>query len=279
MKTKDEFGDRMKLYEMSEAGRKLMPLLPVIARLDGRAFHSFCKGLKRPYDERMSRLMIDCTKYLVQETNASCGYTQSDEITLGWFAAAFDCEIFFDGRVSKMLSILAAMQSVYFNKNLDKHLPEEYSAKMPTFDCRVWCVPNIMEGANAFLWREHDATKNSISMAARTYFSHKQVENKNGPQMQEMLWKEKGINWNDYPAFFKRGTFVQRKKTMKPFTVEELDRLPSKHKARTEPADSLFFERTEYAELEMPPFNKVINRPEVIFFGEEPRLQTTEAAA
>lgn len=250
-----------------------MPLLPVIARLDGRAFHSFCRGLERPYDERLSKLMIDCTKYLVQETNANCGYTQSDEITLGWLAADFECQIFFDGRLSKMLSVLAAMQSVYFNKMLPKYLPEEYSTKMPTFDCRVWCVPNVVEGANAFLWREHDATKNSISMAARAYFSHKQVENKKGSEMQEMLWSKKGINWNDYPAFFKRGTFVQRKRTMKPFSIEELDRLPPKHKARKE---NTSFERNEYVELEMPPFKKVINRPEVIFYGEEPKLQASK---
>lgn len=247
-----------------------MPLLPVIARLDGRAFHSFCKGLQRPYDERLSMLMIDCTKYLVQETNACCGYTQSDEITLGWFSADFDSEIFFDGRVSKMLSILAAMQSVYFNKMLPKFLTAEYAAKMPTFDCRVWCVPNLDEGANAFLWREHDATKNSISMAARTYYSHSQLDNKNGPAMQEMLW-QKGVNWNDYPTYFKRGTFVQRKKTLKPFTAEEIDRLPPKHKARTGSPDSLFFERTEYAAIDMPPFGKVINRPAVIFEGAEPK--------
>lgn len=191
------------------------------------------------------------------------------QITLGWFSPDFASEIFFDARISKMLSILAAMQSVYFNKRLPKYLPEEYQQKMPTFDCRVWCVPNIVEGANAFLWREQDATKNSISMAARTYFSHKQVENKNGKEMQEMLW-QKGVNWNDYPAFFKRGTFIQRRKTMKPFTAEELDRLPPKHKARTEPPDSLFFERTEYVALDMPPFGKVTNRPEVIFYGAEP---------
>ena len=267
---KDDFGDRMKLYEMSEAGRKFMPLLPVVARLDGRSFHNFCKGLNRPYDERLSNLMIACTKYLVQETNANCGYTQSDEITLAWNVLDFNSEIFFDGRISKMMSVLAAMQSVYFNKHMSEYLGEEYASKMPTFDCRAWTVPNIMEAANAFLWREQDATKNSISMAARTYYSHKEVENKNGPQMQEMLW-QKGINWNDYPAFFKRGTFVQRKKTQKPFTVEELDKLPPKHKARTE-QNGLFFERTEFVALDMPPFGKVINRPEVIFSGEEPKL-------
>jgi tRNA(His) 5'-end guanylyltransferase len=94
--------------------------------------------------------------------------------------------------------------------------------------------------------------------------------------MQEMLW-QKGVNWNDYPSFFKRGTFVQRRKTKRPFTAEELDRLPKRHKAKTDP-DNQFFERNECIELEMPPFTKVVNRAEVIFFGEEPRTQAEEAA-
>ncbi len=212
----DNFGDRMKLYEMSEAGRKLLPLLPVIARLDGRAFHGFVRGLERPYDQRLSHLMIETTKHLVRETNACCGYTQSDEITLAWYEADFASQLLFDGRVSKMTSILAALCSVYFNKRLPDLLPSEYARKMPIFDCRVWCVPNVTEGANAFLWREHDATKNSISMAARHYYSHNQLENKSGPEMQELLWR-KGVNWNDYPVFFKRGTYVQRKNVIRPF--------------------------------------------------------------
>lgn len=77
----DDFGDRMKLYEMAEAGRKFMPLLPVIARIDGRSFSKFTKGLERPYDIRLSKLMVATTKFLVQETNANCGYTQSDGAT------------------------------------------------------------------------------------------------------------------------------------------------------------------------------------------------------
>lgn len=265
----DSFGDRMKLYEMSEAGRKILPLLPVVARLDGRAFHSFVRGLNRPYDERLSSLMVDTTKYLVRETNANCGYTQSDEITLSWFCPTFASQIVFDGRVSKMTSILAAMCSVYFNQMIPNFLPKEYAKKSPLFDCRVWGLPNIVEAANAFLWREQDATKNSISMAARCYYSHNELKNKNGSEMQEMLW-QKGVNWNDYPSFFKRGTYVQRKKVVSKFTTEELDRLPEKHNARKNP--ELKIERTEYVTLDMPPFGKVINRPEVIFYGEEPKL-------
>jgi tRNA(His) 5'-end guanylyltransferase len=265
----DNFGDRMKLYEMSEAGRKLMPLLPVIARLDGRSFHGFVRGLERPYDRRLSNLMVETTKYLVSETNACCGYTQSDEITLGWYEPEFGSQLLFDGRVSKTTSILAALCSVFFNKRLPDFLSDEYAEKMPIFDCRVWCVPNVAEGANAFLWREHDATKNSISMAARHYYSHNELDHKSGPEMQEMLWR-KGVNWNDYPTFFKRGTFVQRKKVVRPFTTEEMDKLPPRHEARINP--NLLVERTEYVVLDMPPFGKIANRAEVIFFGAEPRV-------
>lgn len=89
MKTnKDAFGNRMKDYEAQTCGIKMMPRIPVIARLDVKGFSKFTKGLKRPYDERLSNLMIETTKYLVKETNANCGYTQSDEITLVWYT---DC--------------------------------------------------------------------------------------------------------------------------------------------------------------------------------------------
>lgn len=264
----DVFGNRMKDYEMAEAGRKLMPLIPIIARIDGRGFSKFTKGLERPYDIRLSKLMVDTTKYLVHETNACCGYTQSDEITLGWYSPEYGSEIFFDGRISKMTSTLAALASVYFNRELPGRLPPEYVAKMPTFDSRVWNVPNIVEGANAFLWREQDATKNSISMAARAYYSHKELIDKNGSEMQEMLF-QKGINWNDYPAFFKRGTYIQRKKTFRKFTADELTKLPPKHEIFKNP--DLQIERTDYVELELPPLVKVLNRADVIFFGAEPQ--------
>lgn len=266
----DAFGNRMKAYEMAEAGRKLLPLIPIIARIDGRGFSKFTKGLERPYDLRLSKLMVDTTKYLVHETNACCGYTQSDEITLGWYTPEYGNEILFDGRISKMTSTLAALASVYFNRELPGRLPPEYVAKMPTFDSRVWNVPNIVEGANAFLWREQDATKNSISMAARAYYSHKELINKNGSEMKEMLWNDYKINFNDYPVFFKRGTYVQRRKIKSKLTIEDMGKLPIKHNARKNP--DLEIERTEYQELDIPPLSKINNRANVIFFGAEPIL-------
>jgi tRNA(His) 5'-end guanylyltransferase len=129
-------------------------------------------------------------------------------------------------------------------------------------------MPNFQESANCLLWRELDATRNSVSMAARAYYSHKSVMNKNREVMMNMLM-EKGINWNNYPADFKRGTFVQRKKLVRKFEPEELELLPEKHAARTDP--NLMVERTDVVKVDMPPFSKVTNRVGVIFYGEDPK--------
>jgi tRNA(His) 5'-end guanylyltransferase len=266
----DGLGERMKQYEGAEAGRRLMPLLPALARLDGRAFHSFVRGLARPFDQRLSDLMIDTTTFLVRETNATVGYTQSDEITLAWVPEEFDTQVFFDGRVQKMTSVLAALCAAHFNRRLPAFLPGEFAERLPVFDCRVWNVPTLEEAANTYVWRELDATKNSISMAARAYYDHAELHDKSGPEMQELLWR-KGINWNNYPVFFKRGTFIQRRKVGRAFTAVELEALPAKHAARSNPA--LVVERTECGPVEVPPLSKVENRAGVLFRGEEPRVR------
>ena len=167
--SEDSFGDRMKLYEGFETSRRLYPLLPVIARMDGIAFHTFTRGLERPYDVRLSQLMINVTSWLMQHFGASAAYTQSDEITLGWNLETYDTEMFCGGRIQKLNSHLAAKTSVQFNKMLPKYIPEKADSE-PVFDARVFNVPNVTEATNQFLWREQDATKNSISMAALCLF-------------------------------------------------------------------------------------------------------------
>lgn len=113
-------------------------------------------------------------------------------------------------------------------------------------------------------------SKNSITMAARSYYSDAELFKKNGSQKQEMLF-QKGVNWNDYPDFFKRGSYVQRRVVSGKLTKQELADLPPKHKARTDP--DFAFERSVIDVVKMPPFGKVLNRDGVIFFGEEPRTE------
>jgi tRNA(His) 5'-end guanylyltransferase len=266
---KDNFGDRMKQFESQTCGIKLIPGLPIIARLDGKGFSKFTKGLKRPYDERLSNLMIETTKYLVKETNANCGYTQSDEITLLWYTDKINSSLYFDGRLFKMIGDLAGMSSVYFNRFLLQYLPEK-SDKMPRFDSRVYNVPNLEESTNSFLWREQDATKNSISMAAQSFYSHNQLMGKNGKEKREMLF-DVGVNWNDYPDFFKRGTYIQRRRVSKPFNEVEISKLPQKHNARKNP--DMHFERWEISKVELPKLSSISNRVDVIVWGKEYELK------
>ncbi len=263
----DDLGDRMKRYENLEASRRFMPLLPVMARIDGRCFSAFTKNMSRPYDASFSRCMVDTTRALITETNACMGYTQSDEITLAWHASNIKSQIWFDGRITKMVSHLAAQATLIFYRLILERMPE-YASRLPTFDARLWNVPNRTEGANVFLWREWDATKNSISMAASAHYSHKTLAGKDGRQKLEMLHK-KGINWNEYPSFFKRGTYLQKRHMSIPFTAEELDRLPLHHHARTNPC--LLVERSKVVVLNMPVFTQVTNREDVIFDGADPQ--------
>ena len=272
MAYKDALGDRMKEYEGAEAGRRLPTHLPVCVRIDGKRFSKFTQGLHRPFDERLSRLMVATTRHLMVESGALAGYTQSDEISLLFAPTAPNSEAYLDNRAQKLCSILASMATAYFNAHLGAAIPEKAGA-LAMFDCRAWSVPSEEEAANVFLWRELDATKNSVSMAARAYYGHGELHNKDAHEMREMLLK-KGVDWHDYPAFFKRGTFLLRRSVTRRFSAEELEALPPKHAARRDP--DLLVTRTLVEPTSVPPFTRVRNRAGVLFRGEEPELKAAE---
>lgn len=224
MKESGSLASRMKRYEMEEAGRRLMPNLPIMARLDGRAFHSFTKGLERPYSQRLTRCMVHTAATLLDKYNADLAYTQSDEISLFWKNADPFRAMQFDGRIHKLVSLMAATASVRFGRECDMMLPEKASLD-PEFDCRVWQLPNMTEVYNAFVWREDDATRNSLQMAAQAHYSQKQLHKAASPKLHDLL-HAKGINWNDYPAFFKRGTYVVRRSYPRQLSPFELSQIP-----------------------------------------------------
>lgn len=259
----DRLGDRMKEYEGAYSQRA-MPLIPICARLDGKCFHNWCRDLKRPFDSDFLRLMGHVTKYLVTETAARVGYTQSDEITLIFHSDNPDSRVFFDGKLQKMVSILASMATAEFN-NAFRKIKTLENKPLAYFDCRVWQVPNLTEATNVLVWREHDCTRNSITMAAQTQYSHRQLLKKSSAEMQEMLFS-KGINWNDYPARFKRGLYVARRKVEREFTLEEISRIPPKHR----PLPGQKVVRTSVLPLDLPPICRIVNRVGVFFNGEEP---------
>lgn len=267
---KDDFGNRMKDYERTETGRRTIPLLPIVVRLDGRSFSRYTRNLARPYDVDFQRVMQNLTRLLVQETNARIGYTQSDEITLILASDTHASQVYFDGRLFKIHSVLSGFASVSFDRLIRMSGVNVSETAIPVFDCRAFQVPNRVEAVNALLWREKDATKNAISMAAQHHFSHTRLQGLSGKQMQELLWQEKGVNFNDYPPEFKRGTYVQRRRVFKELDQDVLDRIPPEHR----PVGPV--ERWEIQQIEMPPLSKIMNRTEVVFNGADPETDTEQ---
>ena len=258
-------GERCKGFEAAEAGRRAVRGQPLIARLDGRAFHTFTRDLARPYERGMSMAMIETARFLVEETRALVGYTQSDEITLAWYEAADSVsEYLFDGRFQKLASVLAGMASARFCQLCVEHLPGKVK-ETPHFDARVWQVPALADAMDVFVWREDDATKNSITMAAGAHYSDRELDGKNGDVKREML-RAKGVEWSELPSFFQRGTYLQRRTTERELSAEERARIPEAHR----PAEGATFKRTQVVTLEMPPVRTVANLAAVLFERAEP---------
>lgn len=258
----EAMGDRHKAYEIREGGRRFMPGLPVIIRLDGKAFHTFTRGLLRPFDERLSLAMRETTKALVETFNASIGYTQSDEITLAFPNLDAAKLMMYDGKVQKLISLTAGLAAAKFNREIMARIPEK-AHLLPIFDSRGWCYPNLDLAAENLLWRETDATRNSLTMAASAFYSHKELHKAGFTKKHEML-HAKGINWNDYPAAFKRGTYIRRQTVMKSLTEKELERIPVGRR----PTGPVI--RSVLAEIDMPPLASVANVHGVLFHGEAP---------
>lgn len=208
-KKSDAFGDKVKALEALSAKEVLDENSPICIRIDGKAFHTFTKGLARPYDERLSQAMINTMNFLVEKTDARLGYTQSDEISLVYFKMSNYQQTYFGSRVQKLISVLSSMATAKFNDEIRKNIPEKEDI-FAYFDCRAWNVPTLQDAADVFVWRQDDAIKNAVSMAASAHYSHKQLQNKSSLEKKQML-ADKNINWDQYPNFFKSGTFAMKK--------------------------------------------------------------------
>lgn len=233
-KTNKSIGTRMRGYE--HVTRTHLPhRIPAIIRVDGKAFHSFTKGLRKPFDDFFRNIMQLTMQYMCENVQGCVfGYTQSDEISLlltDYETIATDA--WFDYTIQKMCSVAASMATLAFNKfwaeefqaqiehwdreddgTMDEEMEKwvwEYlvntiQPKLFTamFDARTFSIPKD-EVCNYFIWRQQDATRNSIETVGQTYFSQKDLNGRSQNEIQEMLWQQHSINWNTYPIAYKRG--------------------------------------------------------------------------
>ncbi len=255
----DALGDRMKEFYEDRTRIKLPRRTFTIIRIDGKAFHTYTKGLKRPFDDSLIEDMNATTAYLCKNIQgAKFGYVQSDEISI--VLTDFDdlqTHAWFDNNLQKMVSVAASMATAKFNqlrmyraarareevKRL--HYDDIEKFKMAEFDARVFQIPFIDEVENYFIWRQQDAVRNSISSVAQSLYSAKQLHGVKTDQMQELIF-QKGINWNDYDFRLKRGAVIGRVKT----TLIKTTQGPNEEVIETE------FTRNKWQVLETPTFTQ-----------------------
>lgn len=207
--------ERMKQYE-AVSQTYLMRRTPVIIRLDGVAFHTFTKDFDRPYDEVFHTAMKGTTIYLVNNIQGCVlGYTQSDEISLVLQDyKKLDTDAWFGYNVQKLVSVSAKMATARFNRLFNRYvscLPAETSGRYREailgnigFDSRCWNLP-FEEVNNYLIDRQQDAERNSINLLAQQYYSQKELDGIKSNELQNKLFTEQDINWNDLPYDQKRG--------------------------------------------------------------------------
>jgi tRNA(His) guanylyltransferase len=204
----DSLGDRMKDYE-SVPKNRLVPHIPVLIRLDGKAFHSFTKPFERPYDPRFHECMWQMTSWLCGQIQGTrIAYVQSDEITLLLTQKTIFSSAWYDCQIQKMCSVAASLAGAKFLDVIRERCPNVIDkTSIPAFDARVWNLP-VHEVCNAFIWRQQDATRNSILMLGQAHFSHKELNGKSCDEVQEMMMTQRDINWSACPVPQKRGVCI-----------------------------------------------------------------------
>lgn len=226
---KENLGDRMKKYEQ-QCPKQVPSEKPFIARLDGHSFSKFTKGFKQPFDPIFVDAMVATTDDLIKKFNARTGYTHSDEITI-IFNRALTPEDenrnkvhMFNGRTTKLNTLLASYCSVRFNYHLinllneqtfgepdlyPKSLIDKVNAQEAHFDSRIMVFPEDYEIANHMIWRScRDCIRNCISTYGRYYLGHKYIHKKTSTQIVEML-KQSGFDWDSVPIYLKHGVYAK----------------------------------------------------------------------
>lgn len=239
----DSLGNRMKFAYENRYRFYLPEKIPVIIRLDGKSFHTFCRGLKKPFDdlfiEAMQKTMLELCSNI---SDCKLGYVESDEISLFLMQTKRESEPWFSNNLQKIVSVSASMATMYFNKFFSE-LVDNYVIDVNDSDCiqyhkvlkekkgnaifdsRAFILPEH-EVINYFIWRQQDCTRNSIQSLAQSLYPVNEIKGIKNNVLQDKIFTEKGINWNDLTTVKKRGTCaVKKSQTFKiPNTEEEIIR-------------------------------------------------------
>ena len=200
----DDLDRRMRVFETAH-DHAVLPGVFIVARLDGRGFTRLTKDVcdfDRPFDLRFRDLMLNTAAALLAETGVRgvYGYTQSDEISLLLHRG----EDAFGRKLRKLNSVLAGEASARFSLAL---------GRAAAFDCRLSQLPRAEDVVDYFRWRQADAGRNALN--AHCYWllrdqgetvagATNRVAGLTTSAKNELLFAH-GVNYNDLPAWQKRG--------------------------------------------------------------------------
>lgn len=262
--------DRMKKYEAVTTGTTLIERLPIYARIDMRAGHTWCRDLDKPFDLDYSNAMKAATSYIVEKTNAAVGYCQSDEASFVWLDSS---RTPFETRLFKLQSILSSMFTASFIKAcVNTKLWNKIDAgRLPSFDCRVCNMPSLDEAANMVLWREQDSIKNSITLLALEHFSNKEIHKKNSNDKIQML-ADKGVDYyKAIPEELRNGAYFRRELYNKFLTDDELSKIPKHNWPKPDATGRYSALRSKVVQFSFGCKLQVLsNKADALFYGARP---------
>ena len=198
----NDFDIRMKSYERIYTEDKVIPHIPIIARIDGKCFHNYTKSFERPFDSGLKLNFQLASLLFKKEFHYDLAYGQSDEVSFLFYHPNLRTQEDFEGKLFKLCSIMASAFTANFNMISE-------SENLAYFDCRVFQLP-VTEVTNYFKKKKKDSVRNSIQMVGQSKFSHKELNGKSCNNIQEMLFSKYQINWNDYPIQDKRGWCIKQ---------------------------------------------------------------------
>lgn len=234
MEPKKSLAAWMEEFERLETGRRSHRRW-LMVRVDGKNFSRYSTALEKPFDRRFEDTMCAVAKGLLYELGGAVAYTQSDEVTVGIYLHHAHATLPYGGRYQKVASVAAAVATAVWNQEVGvgRMVPRQ-NGTMALFDGRAWSPPSLWETANVFVWRQRDAVRNSVSMAASARFSHRALMGKTVEERRLML-VDIGVPWEMERMRSRMGIFLRRSEAVRTYTEEEVLRLPLKHTARRNP--------------------------------------------
>jgi len=206
----DDFSNR--------ATYKLLPKLPVIITINGRAFNKLTALLDKPFSALLAKCFAFTLGELAKEIDGTVfGYHHNDEIVIiTRNDQTLDTQPWYNNDIQKLASVVSSIATLHFNNFANANNIEIGNA---TFHSKIYTVPNITEAINVLICKQQQVFQSSIYYACFYGLLGKSLDKNDIQEMLantsiddkiNLLKDECGIDYNTLPWAFRRGVACYR---------------------------------------------------------------------